>query len=277
MDLNVNVGDEAYKKLLRDFELTPLGYKDVADDWERKCTEWYHALIAIEDLPTVLAIPELRIYAWCRCKVVANDGSEAHQHWHALVHFPNRKLEAWRRQARRVNIKFKSRKNTFKKIKCLDHAVGVLRYIACKDGQRVGRRDKDGLCTHPHTHYSRQPIDERHRHEARGKRCGEVREAISTEIAAFISWSEKPNWTKLALHDFESCQCDRGKAGKAKKQLANEKRRAYYSTPAGIETKKKYKERADIKRRIINQLQSINVSTKAELSKETIEKLVRLL
>ena len=104
-----------------------------------------------------------------------------------------------------------------------------------------------------------------------------MREVISTSISAFINWSEKPNWTKLALHDFESCQCDRGKAGKAKKQLAKEKRRAYYRTPAGIETKKKYKERADIKRRIINQLQSINVSTKAELSKETIEKLVRML
>ena len=167
--------------------------------------EWYHALIAIEDLPTVLAIPELRIYAWCRCKVVANDGSEAHLHWHALVHFPNRKLEAWRRQARRLNIKFKSTKNTFKKIKCLDHVVGVLRYIACKDGQRVGKRDRDGLRTHPHTHYSRQPIDERHRHEKRGKRCGEFRDAISSEIAAFINWSEKPNWTKLALQNFDEC------------------------------------------------------------------------
>ena len=62
-----------------------------------------------------------------------------------------------------------------------------------------------------------------------------------------------------------------------KKKAANEKRKAYYQTPAGIETKKKYRERANVKRQIINQLQLINVSSKAELSKETIENLIRLL
>ena len=30
----------------------------------------------------------------------------------------------------------------------LDHAVGVLRYMACKDEQRVGRRERDGLVTY---------------------------------------------------------------------------------------------------------------------------------
>ena len=244
MALSKFTGDEAYKKLIRDFELTPRTYKDVAEDWERNNTEWYHALIAIEDLPTVLAIPELKIYAWCRCKVVANDGSEAHLHWHALVHFSGRKLKSWRRQALRLDVRFKSTKNTFKKIKCLDHAVGVLRYISCKDGQRVGRRDRDGLRTHPHTHYSRQPIDETHRHDTRGKRCVEVREGISRGIATYINWQEKPNWSELALHDFDACLCDRGKAGLAKKAAANEKRRAYYKTPAGVETKKKSTENA---------------------------------
>ena len=276
MEYSSHTGDEAYKKLIRDYALTPLTYKDVGEDWERNSKEWYHALIAIEDLPIVLAIPELKIYAWCRCKVVESDGSEAHLHWHGLVHFPTRKLESWRKQARRVEIQFKSRKNTFKKIKCLDHAVGVLRYIACKDGQRAGRRDRDGLQTHPHTHYSRQPIDETHRHP-RGKHCGEVRENISRGIAEYIDWQEKANWDKLALHDFDACLCDRGKAGLAKKKAANEKRKAYYQTPAGIETKKKYRERANVKRQIINQLQSINVSSKAELSKETIENLIKLL
>ena len=53
-------------------------------------------------------------------------------------------------------IKFSSPKNTFKKTKCLDNVVGVLRYMACKDDQRVGRRG--GLVTHPHTH-ARQPIN----------------------------------------------------------------------------------------------------------------------
>ena len=277
MEISSFTSEKAYKKMIHDYALTPLSYKDVAEDWERNGNEWYHALIAIEDLPTVLAIPELRIYAWCRCKVVANDGSEAHLHWHGLVHFPTRKLYSWKKQARRVGVHFKSTKNTFKKINCLDHAVGVLRYIACKDGQRVGRRDQDGLRTHPHTHYSRQPIEEWHRHDKRGKACGEVRDAISRGIAKCINWGEKPNWGELALHDFEACLCNRGKAGLAKKAEANAKRRAYYKTPAGIATKKKYQERADIKRKIINQLQSINVSTKAHLSKETIENLIKLL
>ena len=154
---------ESYKMLVK--HINPLSYKDVAEDWEKTSSEWYHALVAIEDLPIVLAIPGLKIYAWCRCKLVADDGSEAHFHWHGLVHFQDRKRESWRRHSRRVGVKFSSAKNTFKKIICLDHAVGVLRYMACKDGQRVGRRDGDGLVTHPHTHYSRQPIENDHRHE----------------------------------------------------------------------------------------------------------------
>ena len=76
---------------------------------------------------------------------MADDGSEAHFHWHGLVHFPKRKLQSWKMQSRRAGIKFSSSKNTFKKVICLDHAVGVLRYLACKDGQRVGRRDGDVL------------------------------------------------------------------------------------------------------------------------------------
>ena len=66
-----------------------------------------------------------------------------------------------------------------------------------------------------------------------------MREEISCGIAAYITWNnDKPNWSKEALHNFDSCLCDRGKAGKAKKAVANEKRRAYYKTAAGIETKK---------------------------------------
>ena len=72
--------------------------------------------------------------------------------------------------------------------------------MACKDGQRVGRRDGDGLVTHPHTHYSRQPIDPCHRHE-RGKVCGNVREEISSNISQFIDLTVKSNWTNDELHD----------------------------------------------------------------------------
>ena len=265
---------ESYKMLVKD--INPLSYKDVAEDWERNSSEWYHALVAIEDLPIVLAIPDLRIYAWCRCKLVADDGSEAHYHWHGLVHFQGRKRESWRRQSRRVGVNFSSAKNTFKKIICLDHAVGVLRYMTCKDGQRVGRRDGDGLVTHPHTHYSRQPIEVDHRHE-RSKRCAEVRDEISTKIAESIDFSKHPNWNVNELHDSETCLCNRGKKGKEKQAAANAKRRAYYKTEAGLETKRKYREKAEVKRKILNQLAMINVSKKAELCHEKIEQLIKLL
>ena len=66
---------ESYKALVKDMK--PLSYKDVAEDWEKNPKEWYHALIAIVHLPIVLAIPDLQIYAWCRCKLVADDSSEA--------------------------------------------------------------------------------------------------------------------------------------------------------------------------------------------------------
>ena len=265
---------ESYKMLVKDIQ--PLNYKDVADDWERNPKEWYHALIAIDDLPIVLAIPDLKIYAWCRCKVVADDGSEGHFHWHGLVHFPKRKMESWKKQARRVGIKFASSKNTFKKVICLDHAVGVLRYISCKDGQRVGRRDGDGLVTHPHTHYARQPINPLHRH-ARGKECSQVREEISSNISRFIDLTVKSNWTYDELHDRKTCLCSRGEIGKGKRAAANEKRRAYYKTDAGLETKRRYREKAAVKRQILNQLSMMNVSKKAHLCHEKIENLIKML
>ena len=268
--------DAGYKKLLRDMQLEPLTYKDIADDWEANSTEWYHAIIAIADLPIVLAIPNLRIYAWCRCKLVADNGSEAHFHWHGLVHFTRSKLSCWKTQSRRCGIRFTSSKNTFKKIKCLDHAVGVLRYFACKDGQKVGRRDNDGLVTHPYTHYSRQPIEEKHRHQ-RGKHCPEVRDEISEGIAMDMNLESKENWDEHNLHDVKTCLCDREEVEKAKRDVANEKRRAFYKTTTGQEIKKKYREKAAIKRNILNQLSELNVSKKAELSLERIAHLIQQL
>ena len=98
--------ENSYKELVKD--MNPLSYKDVGEDWEKNPEEWYHALIAIVDLPVILAIPDLKIYAWCRCKVVADDDSEAHFHWHGLVHFPNRKLQSWKKQSRHAGVKFAS-------------------------------------------------------------------------------------------------------------------------------------------------------------------------
>ena len=144
------------------YYISHITYEAKAKDWNNNPNEWNHAPIAIEELLIVLAIPDLKVYAWCRCKRVANDGSEAHYHWNGLVHFSSRKLRSWKRQARRVDIKSSSVKSAFMKIKCLNHVVGVLRCMACKDSGRDGCRDRDGLVSHPHRHYVRQPIDVRH-------------------------------------------------------------------------------------------------------------------
>ena len=72
--------DAAYKNIIREMQLESLTYREIAEDWEAKPDDWYHAIIAIGDLPVVLAIPNLKIYAWCRCKLVADNGSEAHYH-----------------------------------------------------------------------------------------------------------------------------------------------------------------------------------------------------
>ena len=104
-----------------------------------------------------------------------------------------------------------------------------------------------------------------------------MRNEISTEIASFLDLSSKPGWHEDELHDHENCLCDRGKIGKNKKAEANEKRRAYYKTEAGIDTKRKYKEKANVKRQILNHLSMIHVSKKASLSHETIEKLIKML
>ena len=127
-----------------------------------------------------------------------------------------------------------------------------------------------------HSHYSRQPIEACHRY-ARGKEYAKVRDCISTSIASFIKFDEKPNWDKLNLYDVELCPCDRGNIGKQKKAAANERRRQFYKTTDGIATRERYREKARIKNMILNQLTQFNVTKKAELTLETIANLVKQL
>ena len=111
----------------------------------------------------------------------------------------------------------------------------------------------------------------------RGKHCGKVRDEISEGIASFINLEEKSNWNVHELHDCKTCTCTRGEQAKERLRVANEKRRAYYKTEAGMETKRKYREKAQVKRQILNQLSMLNVSTKAYLCHETIEQLIKML
>ena len=268
--------DEEYQKLIAAVGLKTLDYKEVANDWESRDDEWYHAIISLEDLSIILAIPNLKVYAWCRCKLVAPDKSESHLHWHGLVHFSSGKLASWKQKAWRHKIQFSSKKNTFKRINCLDHVVGVLRYVACSDGQHSLRRGSDGLFSGPHTHYDRRPISDYHKHK-RGKECSVIRNWISTKIAKHINLGEKSNWNAYDLHDVERCSCDRGNIGKKKRKEANEKRRAFYKSERGLEIKKKYKERIEMKKKLLKQLSAMNVRKKCQRQLFDIQKLVNLL
>ena len=165
---------------------------------------------------------------------------------------------------------FSSSKNLLKKIKCLDHVVGVLRFVACKGNQRVNRRDGDGLVTHLHVHSAQQPIDENLRHEGSHK-CPKIREEISEKVPAFLDLSCKTNWTVHELHNSEACLCCYGKMGEEERAAVNEKRAAYNKTGAGLEMKKAYREKANVRRQIFLQLTMLDMPKKAHLCHEQLK------
>ena len=57
--------DAAYKTLMSEMDMKPLTCEAVAKDCDSNPNEWYHTLIAIEDLLIVLTIPDLKVNAWC--------------------------------------------------------------------------------------------------------------------------------------------------------------------------------------------------------------------
>ena len=63
----------------------------------------------------------------------------------------------------------------------------------------------------------------------------------------------------------------------AKIKEANAKRKAFYKTDAGLEVRRKYREKAETKAKLIDELLKLNVSKKAELSLDTIITLVKKL
>ena len=100
---------------------------------------------------------------------------------------------------------------------------------------------------------------------------------ISGEVAAFLDLSCKTNWTVQELHNSDACLCSRDKKGTEERAAVNKKRRTYYRTGAGLGMKKAYREKANLRRQIINQLTMLDVSKKAHLCHERIEKLVKML
>ena len=275
---------EAYYKILNTSEWSPSSYKEIADSLMKNgVKQMYHAIVNENDIQLLFSIPNLEIFWCCRCHLVAKDGSTAHEHLHALVQYQKGTHLALKKRMQRTKQRFHS-KTTFRPIICPDHAVGVLRYICCKDGQRQKRRDDDGLSCKAHTHYCRSVYDSKMLHSRNRKKdkgCSYWRSEITYKI-----WSElSDQWLyenvsgdgEYMLHHQESCDCENGDKGKEKKAAANKKRSDYYKTEEGQAKKRYYAEKAAKKHELIKLLKEYKYCGKneAELTKETIARLMQ--
>ena len=120
-------------------------------------------------------------------------------------------------------------KTTFKRILCPDHAVGVLRYITCRDGQRATRRNDDGLHGAPHTHYRRSVHGKWLLHNRSKKKqlgCADIRFGI----LRYLKQKLDEKWLKdnvsghlEHLHHHETCVCEFGKIGRRRRRLLTSK------------------------------------------------------
>ena len=277
------INDCEYSEILKNANFTPSSYQEIAESlMENGIKQMYHTLVNEADILTLFSIPNLKIFWVCRCHHVADDKSTAHEHLHALVQYQNNKTHrAFKDRLKRAG-QLLHPKTTFKKIICPDHAVGVLRYITCRDGQRATRRDGDGLMGSPHTHYRRSVFGCHLLHRRNEKQilgCKDIRVAIMTQISKHLSkeWLAKyVSGHYLYLHHHNTCLCDFGKIGKAKKKAANEKRREFYKTERGEMVKNRYKEMAKTRDTLIETLMAHKPGTNlAEMEKETILKLLR--
>ena len=228
------INGREYSEILKNANFTPSSYQEIAESlMENGIRQMYHALVNEADILTLFSIPNLKIFWVCRCHHVADDKSTAHEHLHALVQYQNKKTHrAFKDRLKRAG-QYLHPKTTFKRILCPDHAVGVLRYITCRDGQRATRRDGDGLMGSPHTHYRRSVFGRHLLHRRNAKQilgCKDIRVAIMTQISKHLSKEWKTKYVSghyHYLHHHKTCLCDFGKMGKAKKKAANEKRREF--------------------------------------------------
>ena len=277
------INDSEYSEILKNVNFTPSSYQEIAESlMENGIQQMYHALVNETDILTLFSIPNLKIFWICRCHHVADNQSTAHEHLHALVQYQNKKTHrAFKDRLKRAG-QLLHPKTTFKKILCPDHAVGVLRYITCRDGQRATRRDADGLMGSSHTHYRRSIFGRTLLHRRNAKQvlgCKDVRLTILRHVSKHLSkeWKTKHvSGHHHHLHHHDTCLCEFGKIGKEKKKAANQKRREYYNTEPGRVTKKRYRDRAQQRKEIIQKVMELQTGTNlAEMEKETLIKLLR--
>ena len=277
------INDREYCEILKNVNFTPSSYQEVAESlMENGIQQMYHALVNEADILTLFSIPNLKIFWICRCHHVADNQSTAHEHLHALVQYQNKKTHrAFKDRLKRAG-QLLHPKTTFKKIICPDHAVGVLRYITCRDGQRAARRNADGLMGSPHTHYKRSVFGRNLLHRRNAKQilgCKDIRLTILREVSKHLNKEWKAKYVSghyHHLHHHETCLCEFGKIGKERKKVANEKRREFYKTEEGERVKNRYKETAKTRDKLIETLMAHEPGTNlADIEKETILMLLR--
>ena len=268
------LNDNEYTKLLQDANFTPANFEKIADALENHgIKQMYHALVNEDDILKLFTIPNLEIFWICRCHLVAKDGSSSHAHLHALVQYKKGTHRALKKRMQRAKQRFHP-KTTFKRILCPDHAVGVLRYITCQDGQRKTKPQ--------HTHYRRSVHGSWLLHKRSEKKklgCADVRLGILRNLRKNLD----EEWLKSNvsghphhLHHHETCLCKFGKIGREKKAAANQKRRDFYKTERGQDIKKMYKDRAQNKKDIIKLVMDLKTGNNlAEMEKETILDLLK--
>ena len=278
----MGLSKQEYYNLINGFGWMPASFEDIANSiMENGVKQMYHALVNENDINLLFTIPNLKIFWCCRCHIVGEDGLETHEHFHALVQYKKGTHNAFKKKMQRAKKQRFHNKTTFKKILCTDHAVGTLRYITCKDGQTKNKkRDVNGLVTQAHTHYCRSVYVPSMLHKRNARKddgCGSIRRKIQERIWEKLSdtWLEKnvSGDGEYALHHEESCVCENGKIGKAKKASANADRKAYYETEEGKTKKKKKADEARKNHKIIRDMKSLKKSGK----KPTKEEIIRLI
>ena len=283
MSSSAKLSNKEYTEFLQAVEFKPASYEEISESLIKNgVREMYHAMVNEKDIVTMFKIPNLKIFWICRCHHVAEDKSSSHEHLHALVQYQNKKThEAFKHRLRRSGQRM-HKKTTFKKILCPDHAVGVLRYITCRDGQRATRRNTDGLMGAPHTHYRRSVFAQWLLHKRNRKQilgCAGIRLAILKGIKDHLTedWiKENVTGNLKHLHHHETCLCEFGKLGKKKKEAANKKRREFYQTEKGQNIRMEYKEKAQIRKNLIERVTALETgSNLAKLEKESILSLLR--
>ena len=222
-----------YSELVEDFMVNPKQY-------------FYHYIGSVDDFYTLLSKrEEVKLYCWCRChKPIPNTELFEHEHVHALLMTIGKSHMAIKKKyVRRTNenLFLDSR---FQKVHCFDHIIGIMRDIHCKDGQKVGRRNQDGLVTVPHLHYSRHVYESELLHDTIGKDCGDTRDHVekSCENEFPLEFLNKlvGDKYKNGLHDYINCACDRSERAMKMRSLLLERRRGFYKTKKGEEIKKGY-------------------------------------